>query len=86
MVEDLQDRRLSTQLASYPVLLSLCLVLVTLAFWLSKKQATTATDAPVVGIDSRTWFSSLRGKYQYIRNGYWTIHEGYSKVCARPTG
>lgn len=83
--KDLQDGLSSVQLPSYPVLLSLSIAFIALAFWPGQKMwyaaAPEAADAPVVGIRSDTWFSRLRGKYQYIRNGYWTIHEGYHKVC-----
>lgn len=87
MAKDWQEGLSSTDLPSYPVLLTLSFAFIALAFWPSKRlwyeAATESTKAPVVGISSDTWFANLRGKYQYIRNGYWTIHEGYRKVCLR---
>ena len=85
----MQEGLSSPQLPSYTAFLFLSFAFIVLVSWSSKKlsfgAATKANDAPIVGIGSDTWFSDLRGRSQYIRNGYWTIHEGYRKVCSRTT-
>ena len=82
---ELQEGLWFLRLPLYAVFLSLTFAFIAFHFWPSKKMsygaATTTNDAPTVGIDPDTWFSNLRGRYQYIRNGYWTIQKGYRKVC-----
>ena len=81
----LQEGLWLTRPPLYAVFLSLSFALIAFYFWSSKQPsygaATITNDAPTVGIDPDTWFSNLRGRYQYIRNGYWTIQKGYRKVC-----
>ena len=85
MNNELQEGLRLTQPTLYAIILSFSILFIALSFWPGKKPsfgaATFTNDAPIVGIDPDTWFSNLRGRYQYVRNGYWTIHEGYRKVC-----
>ena len=85
MDNELQEGLRLTQPPLYAIILSFSILFIALSFWPSKKTsdgAATFTDgAPTVGIDLDTWFSNIRGRYHYVRNGYWTIHEGYRKVC-----
>ena len=85
IANDLQEGLWFTKLPLYAVFLSLSFAFIAFYLWPSKKPsygaATITNDTPTVGIDPDTWFSNLRGRYQYIRNGYWTIQQGYRKVC-----
>ena len=82
---ELQEGLWFTKAPLYAVFLSLSFAFIAFSFWPSKRPlygaATITNDAPTVGIDPDTWFSNLRGRYQYVRNGYWTIQKGYRKVC-----
>lgn len=84
MDNELQEGLSFTKPPLYAVVLSLSFAFIAFSCWPSKRPsygaATITKDAPTVGVDPDAWFSNLRGRYQYVRNGYWTIQKGYRKV------
>lgn len=62
---------------------SLIAVVILATLWNATRlgsQPLYQSKVPIVGVPSGKLFQNVSAKLEYIRTGWWSIHEGYQKV------